>query len=143
MKSTSLFIISIVILVIIGGCQKEPDKKVAVVKQPEAQQSLQVIVQGTLAKVVEKINDGEGYTYVFIDTGKTQYWAAAPEFQVSVGSMVIVPEGTRMTNYHNKPLNRDFDAVMFVDAISLASAGQVVSPQPAVAPAAATPATVK
>jgi hypothetical protein len=36
------------------------------------------------------MNSG-GYTYVQVDTGSEQVWAAAPEFQVQVGDAVIVP----------------------------------------------------
>ena len=139
MKPTSLFIISMIFLFIISGCEKGPEKKVATVAQPETQQ----LAQGTLGKVVEKMNDGDGYTFVLIDTGKEQFWVAAPEFKVSTGSMVIVPEGTHLTNYHSNPLNRDFDTVVFVDTITEAPSGQPVSPQPAGAPQVATPATVK
>jgi hypothetical protein len=139
MKSTSLFIASIIILFIITGCGKETEKPVVAQQQPTAQQQ----VQRTVGKVLEKINDGEGYTFVLIGTGKEKFWAAAPEFRVRVGDMVSVPEGTRMTNFHNKPLNRDFDAVVFVDTISPAPSGKSASAPSAVVPAAATKSKVK
>lgn len=140
MKATSVFILSMAILFILTGCEKEPGQKAAPVQQQPATQQA---VQGTLGKVVEKLNDGEGYTFVLIDSGKTQFWAAAPEFQVSVGSMVMVPDGTRMTNFHNKPLNRNFDTVMFVDIISPVPSGPSTASRPAGPPVAATPSTAK
>jgi hypothetical protein len=144
MKHTSLFIASIIILFIITGCGKETEKPVAANQQRAVQQQpAQEIMQGTVGKVIEKINDREGYTFVLIDAGKENFWAAAPEFRVSVGDMVSVPEGTRMTNFHNKPLNRDFDTVVFVDTISPAPSGKSASAPSAVVPAAATASKVK
>jgi|GEM_PF-5848811 len=139
MKSTSLFIASIIIIFIITGCGKETEKPVAAKQQQAAQQQ----AQGTAGKVLEKINDGEGYTFVLIDTGKEKFWAAAPEFKVSAGNMVVVPEGTRMTGFHNKPLNRDFDSVLFVDTITVASSGQPAPAQSAGTKATAMPPKVK
>jgi len=139
MKLTSLFIVLIIIPAMITGCGKEPEKPVTANQPPAIQQ----MVQGTLGKVIEKMNDGEGYTFVLIDTGKDKFWAAAPEFKVNVGDMVIVPEGTRLTDFHNKPLNRNFDTVLFVDTITPAPPGTSVSAQSAVAPVAATQPKVK
>ena len=55
-----------------------------------------------------------GYTYVQVDDGKQKLWAAAPEFSVSVGDSVVVPEGMPMQNFHSPALERDFDVVYFV-----------------------------
>jgi hypothetical protein len=67
-------------------------------------------------KVIETMNSG-GYTYVLVDTGSEQVWAAAPEFAVQVGDPVIIPDGMPMANYHSKSLDRTFDLVYFVDGI--------------------------
>ncbi len=139
MKITSIFIISMIFVLTITGCEKDPQKNVTATAQPETQQ----LVQGTLAKVLETMNDGDGYTFVFVDTGKEKIWVAAPEFKASVGMMVIVPEGTHLTNYHNNLLNRDFEAVMFVDSITPAPSGQVPAPNPAGTPVAPTPSAAK
>jgi hypothetical protein len=71
--------------------------------------------QGT---VLETMNSG-GYTYVNIDTGKQKIWAAAPETAVKKGDRVTIPDGMMMRNHHSKTLNRTFDAVYFVSAISV------------------------
>ena len=62
-----------------------------------------------------------GYTYVYVDDGTEKIWAAAPEFAVSVGDEVMVPEGMAMHNYHSQTLDRDFDVVYFVEAVLNAS----------------------
>ena len=77
--------------------------------------------------VIETMN-AAGYTYVYVDNGTEKIWAAAPEFAVSVGDEVMVPEGMAMHNYHSQTLNRDFDVVYFVEAVLNASNPNVASP---------------
>ncbi|MCU0981431.1 MAG: hypothetical protein MUF25_19955, partial [Pirellulaceae bacterium] len=72
--------------------------------------------QGT---VIETMNSA-GYTYVHVDIGKAKIWAAAPETKVKTGDTVSIPPGTLMRNHHSKTLNRTFDGVYFVSAISVA-----------------------
>ncbi|MHB8834663.1 MAG: nucleotide-binding protein [Candidatus Methylomirabilia bacterium] len=67
-------------------------------------------------KVLETMNAG-GYTYVHVDNGTNQIWAAAPQFEAKVGEKVNVPEGMPMKDYESKTLNRKFDVVYFVGAI--------------------------
>jgi len=84
--------------------------------QPAAPASETAGFQGT---VIETINSA-GYTYVNVDTGKEKIWAAAPETQVKTGDKVTIPPGMLMRNHHSKTLNRTFDAVYFVSAVSVA-----------------------
>lgn len=69
--------------------------------------------------VIETMNSA-GYTYVNVDTGKEKIWAAAPETAVKKGDRVTIPDGMMMRNHHSKTLNRTFDAVYFVSAITVA-----------------------
>ena len=77
--------------------------------------------------VIETMN-AAGYTYVYVDNGTEKIWAAAPEFAVSVGDEVMIPEGMAMHNYHSQTLNRDFDVVYFVEAVLNASNPTVGAP---------------
>ncbi|MFI5396154.1 MAG: DNA-binding protein [Candidatus Binatia bacterium] len=70
-------------------------------------------------KVVETMNAGT-YTYVQVDDGTKKIWAAAPQFQVAVGDVVVVPEGAPMRNFESKTLGRTFDLVYFVEGIQVA-----------------------
>jgi hypothetical protein len=112
-------------LAMTAGCKKETPKA------PEPTTVLQQQPQPTgpvkCGKVVESVN-GDGYTFVQLDTGTEKLWAAAAEFPVRVGETVTVPEGTPMTNYHCKPLNRDFETVLFVDSITVGSPAQAAAP---------------
>jgi hypothetical protein len=78
--------------------------------------------------VVETMNSG-GYTYVQLDTAQGRIWAAAPEFEVSVGETVTVPPGAPMANYHSETLDRDFDLVYFVQNVIKGEAAPAAPPQ--------------
>ncbi len=85
-------------------------------------------------KVVETMNAGD-YTYIRLDTGKTNIWAAAPKFPVKVGDTASIAAGMPMEQYHSKSLNRDFDVVYFTDRVSVngaqpGAAGDVTSELP-------------
>lgn len=69
-------------------------------------------------KVIETMDAGE-YTYVRINAGKTNVWAAAPKFAVKVGDTASLAAGMPMPKYHSKTLNRDFDVVYFTDHVAV------------------------
>jgi len=73
---------------------------------------------GITGKVVETMNSG-GYTYVRVDTGREQIWAAAPEVAVKVGDMIATPPGMPMKDFESEPLQRTFDMIYFVPAIDV------------------------
>jgi hypothetical protein len=67
-------------------------------------------------EIVETMNSA-GYTYILLDTGAGQVWAAATETDVKVGQRVSAPAGQLMTNFPSKTLNRTFDKIYFVAGI--------------------------
>jgi hypothetical protein len=71
------------------------------------------MVTGT---VLETMNSG-GYTYVNVDTGDEQIWAAAGEFEVAVGDRVVFPRETPMQDFHSNTLDRDFPLIYFASFI--------------------------
>ena len=73
-------------------------------------------VQGRSGTVIETMDSG-GYTYVHVDTGSEQIWAAAPEFVVRNGDSVVVPDGMAMKDFTSKSLNRTFEEVLFVGEV--------------------------
>lgn len=72
--------------------------------------------QARSGTVSETMTSG-GYTYVLVDDGNEEFWAAAPEFAVSVGESVLVPPGMPMQNHHSRTLDRDFEVIYFVPSI--------------------------
>ncbi len=81
--------------------------------------------QGWTGKVVETMDAGT-YTYVKVDTGSEEIWAAAPKFDVAVGAQVTVPPGAPMKDFHSDSMNRTFPLVYFVSGIL--PAGQAPAP---------------
>ena len=75
-------------------------------------------------KIVETM-DAAGYTYVLVDTGDLQVWAAGPRTAVKVGENVVLTGGTPMEKFHSQTLDRTFDVVIFVG--SLKGSGGVAS----------------
>ena len=59
------------------------------------------------------------YTYVLVNTGAKNVWAAAPQFAVKVGDAVIVAADMPMPNYFSKSLNRTFDVVYFTGNVTV------------------------
>ena len=101
----------------ITACNRErPPTEVA--STPEASAPAPSVTTGAVGTgtVVETMNSG-GYTYVQVDTGSKEIWAAAPESLVKVGDQVAIPEGMPMRNFHSKTLDRDFELIYFVTSL--------------------------
>ena len=94
--------------------------------QPPAPAAL----SGTVAETMTTA----GYTYVNVDTGAEKVWAAAPAFEVKEGDRVSVPPGAAMPNYYSKSLDRTFDVVYFVGAISVGDEAATQEAMPALPP---------
>lgn len=93
-----------------------PDSAAASQAQADNGQTPSGMTEQMTGTVIETMNTA-GYTYVKVQSGDKEIWAAAPEFKVAVGDSVIVPEGMAMPNYHSNTLNRDFDVLYFVSSI--------------------------
>jgi hypothetical protein len=74
---------------------------------------------GGFAGKVNETMDAGGYTYVLVDTGTNQLWAAATQFKVKQGDLVAVPDAMPMTDFHSKALSRDFSVIYFADKITV------------------------
>lgn len=81
--------------------------------QAGAQQTAVSRVKG---KVTQTMDAGR-YTYVALDDGTGEKWAAAPTFEVKVGDTVDVQSGMMMKSFHSKSLNRTFPEILFAEAI--------------------------
>jgi len=65
--------------------------------------------------VVETMN-AAGYTYIKIDTGSGEVWAAVMETGVEVGDNVAV-SGVLMDGFYSPTLDQTFDEIIFADDI--------------------------
>jgi len=71
------------------------------------------VASGTVVETLEAAS----YTYVRVDTGGEEIWAATNRFEVAVGDRVTVPLETPMEDFHSDSLDRDFPLVYFASRI--------------------------
>jgi hypothetical protein len=94
---------------------------------------------GLKGKVTQTMEAGR-YTYVAVDDGTGEKWAAAPSFEVKVGEIVEVQQGMVMKAFHSKSLNRTFPEILFAETIVSMTKNPAPSAEP---PAANKPACGK
>jgi hypothetical protein len=104
-------------LAVVGGCTAEhhdnPNPQPATGPAAASQAPTAATATGT---VVETMNAGN-YTYVRVDTGSGEIWAAATRFNVAVGDVVVVPLEMPMQDFHSDSLDRTFEVVYFTSQI--------------------------
>ena len=120
MKKYSILLL--VVLVLAVGCQ---DKAAKIEEQPGQQKAAvdETAASGFTGTALETIK-ADRYTYVQVDIGTEKIWTATPNFRGKVGDTVVVPKGLAMQNFHSKTLERDFEVVYFVTAITVAGSDQ-------------------
>jgi hypothetical protein len=69
-------------------------------------------------KTIETFNAG-GFTYVQITTPKESLWAAGPLTPIKKDDEVSFSRNMLMKNFHSKTLNRNFEAIYFVDRFTV------------------------
>jgi hypothetical protein len=112
-KSLSLALLAAAIPFTVGCAKAVPDLEVEESTQPQPAPA-QV---GGLSGVVLETMDAADYTYVRVDLGDKEIWAAAPQAQVAVGDRVTIPPGAPMQNFHSPSMDRTFELIYFVGQI--------------------------
>lgn len=134
MKNRIFYVVLALAMALLVGCQQSSNNQSAGTQPqtatPTPTSTPQETTNNISGDVVETMN-ALGYTYVLVDTGSEQVWAATPQFAVSVGDMVVVPDGMAMHNYHSQTLDRTFDVVYFVESILNASSATASTDTPA------------
>ncbi len=70
-----------------------------------------------LAEILETMDSG-GYTYVRLQTGDGEIWAAGPNTPVAVGDQIVLGGGMVMNDFHSSSLDRTFESILFLSALS-------------------------
>jgi hypothetical protein len=133
----TLFCLATFSLTLLAGCSEDTPAPQTDAAKPSAQTAplaspaaAPAAAPGKSGKVIETM-DAAGYTYVQVDTGAEQFWAAAPQFAIMVGDDVVVPEGMPMPDYHSNTLDRTFDVVYFVPSVLTGGAQNLNGEMPA------------
>lgn len=92
--------------------------------QPAAEEPKSLGKSGTVIETMDALN----YTYLQVDTGEETFWAATTRIPVKVGDPVVVPDGTLMTNFPSKELDRTFDSILFVSTVMVGGASAEAAP---------------
>lgn len=69
-------------------------------------------------KVLQSIPSNE-YVYIEVKSEGRNRWLAAPATELKTGDTVRFPNGTVMSNFYSKRLQRTFDEVLFVGRIKV------------------------
>ncbi len=102
---------------VVGACSAEHHAEETPEPQAETAPQTQSLAGSTATgSVVETMNAGN-YTYVRVDTGKEEIWAAATRFDVAVGDTVVVPLEMPMQDFYSESLDRTFPVVYFTSRI--------------------------
>jgi len=115
-------IVLVTILALAVGCEEKGPTNVeqTAPQKPSVDESAANGFSGIALETMK----ADRYTYVQVDIGTEKIWAATPEFLGEVGDTVVVPQGLAMQNFHSKTLERDFEVVYFVGAITVAGSDQ-------------------
>jgi hypothetical protein len=100
------------------GTAEQADAYSAMVEAAKARSAERVVeIEG----VVKEVLQTGTYTYVQVQKsdGSTE-WIAGPKLDIAVNARVRYGNGTAMTNFHSKELNRTFPSVQFVGQLQKA-----------------------
>jgi len=103
----------------VGACSVDHHEDESPQAQEQASAAPQVQSPGgpTATGAVVETMDAGNYTYVLVNTGSEEIWAAAGRFDVSVGDTVVVPLEMPMQDFHSDRLDRTFPVIYFTSQI--------------------------
>lgn len=120
MKYTRLVII-LISMVSLFACQNSEEES--------ATKDAVASTQGHKTTVEEAIN-GKTYTYLRLSENDSEYWIAIALRDTKVGETIYYNDAIEMENFESKELNKTFDVIRFVSAVSnepIASSGAMTS----------------
>ena len=98
------------------GAESRPGAVAAEQMAREFAQAAQPVQWPIEAAVIETMTTGQ-YTYVKVNSGSGEIWAAGPKTSVDVGDTVVLPSGFSMANFHSNSLDRTFDLIYLLSVI--------------------------
>ncbi len=126
----------LLVAVAVAGCKKTEPPAAAPAAATNAMEAQAAPPASNLkGKVLERL-DAPPYSYLRIQSGKEELWAAVPKAEVAKGAEVTVLNAMPMANFESKTLKRKFEVVFFGTLDGPAAAGAAApSPMPGMAPA--------
>ncbi len=110
-------------IAVLMGCDTQRSKSSG---SPETPPPSQVASNpGECTGPVLETMDAGSYTYVKLECGGNEVWAAGPQTPLKVGDAVSLNQSMAMSNFESKTLNRTFDSIFFVTSFGSAGEGGV------------------
>jgi hypothetical protein len=128
LKNSIFSSVAILSIVIVAGCAQQPAEQSSDSSAAQTSEAPAMMPGGHTGTVLETMNAGT-YTYVRLDLGEEEIWAAGPATTIEVGAEVTIPPGMAMENFHSDSLDREFPVIYFVEAIWPAGAAPAAQPQ--------------
>ncbi len=100
----------VLLLLVFVGCENKSDTQEA---HQESDAGARVEEDPFVGIVIETMDSG-GYTYVLVDTGKEQIWAAGPRRPMELETIVLIGKSMAMPDFYSETLERSFDMLYFV-----------------------------
>lgn len=100
---------------VITGCKQNDDTPEA---QPVAPSPAVAAPANFHTAVVQEVVQATKYSYLNVKEGDTTCWIAVTKREIPKGTTVTYASSLEMKNFFSKDLQRTFDSVFFVDAIS-------------------------
>jgi hypothetical protein len=80
--------------------------------------------------VVQEVIQATEYTYLNVKEGDDTCWMAVTKREIPMGTTITYAPGLEMKNFFSKDLQRTFESIYFVDAVSLPGEGGMGAAMP-------------
>lgn len=101
-----LYTLVLMSLVFLASCNTKPDETVALNDAAKNQVTVKEILQAS------------AYTYLYVNDGEKDLWLAVTKMDAQVGDQYYYDGAMEMSDFKSKDLDRTFESVLFVQAIS-------------------------
>ncbi len=111
--------------IVVAGCSGDNATEKAENTKSSAPQTVQTgapMSDNALTGTVVETFDSGGYTYIKLDNGQNEVWAAIGQAQVEKGQKISLSNGPVMKDFHSPSLNRTFSEIIFSSGVKGASA---------------------
>jgi hypothetical protein len=125
-RGATLAVIGVLVLSLSAGCSPGPGNANES-KQGAGAPAAQIPTGKFAGKVVETMDAGT-YTYVRLERGEEQVWAAGPQTAVKIGDEIAIDLTMPMPDFQSETLGRTFDVVYFVTALGGDASGAGADP---------------
>lgn len=102
-------LLSIVVLASCTTNSKQEYKKIA---------TTEVVAKNMHKVLVKEVLQTSSYTYALVVENQEEFWIATSKTDVKVSTEIYYSKATKMKNFNSKELNRVFETLYLVDAIS-------------------------